>query len=736
MKYIKFLRIYIKYILRFIFDLFTSYYVFYYSSKKGYFDANFYKKNNNLTLKNSYLIFLHYFFKGYLKLKSPSLNFSTVYYYSLFPDAEQFKVNPLSDYLFRIKKQLPTIDNKFKKNFNDQGYIVPTKQNEQLKYQNEYQPCVKLYSLYLPQFHEDDLNNEFWGKGFTEWTNVKKTQKKFDGHNFKFTPIQGFYSLDDVNEIEKQCKLAKEHGLTGFCIFLYDFGNDVHPLFKIIPSLVQTITKHNLEFSFMWANEPWTRTWDGLENNKLIEQNKDVSKDQISKMVNRIKDFVKLKNYQSIDGKKIFHIYRADYFNNNHELITTIKDNFKENQIDINLITANSFSLYSKPELMKHYNYILDYPPHPNNHKSGQSFFRKFKSHMTFCYEKAYLLYNEHLNNMRNYDQRWIANIFPSWDNSPRKLDKANIFINSNEKTFKKYLINSFDYEIEKNFKDKFVYINAWNEWGEGSNLEPDVENGYWKLNSISEILNNYQSLSIEEKDDFENNNKKIIFLHIFYESDFQQLLKFCEKYPDINFFATYVAAKINYNFVKNLPKMNNLICKGVTNKGRDMRCILEALPLLKKRNYLIKGKAHFKRKKSKGGKNIKYELTLKYIDDILKIMSQTDILSEKLDNQVYCHKEYVLNHYFYYGVNEQNFHEMINMYGLPIRKSILKPFLAGGNYIFMDNENYLENFIEQLDLKNFEYDNEDYLDGKYEHSIERMIGPYFLFNDFKLKKI
>lgn len=78
----------------------------------------------------------------------------------------------------------------------------------------------------------------------------------------------------------------------------------------------------------------------------------------------------------------------------------------------------------------------------------------------------------------------------------------------------------------------------------------------------------------------------------------------------------------------------------------------------------------------------------------------------------------------------------MINMYGLPIRKSILKPFLAGGNYIFMDNENYLENFIEQLDLKNFEYDNEDYLDGKYEHSIERMIGPYFLFNDFKLKKI
>ena len=75
-------------------------------------------------------------------------------------------------------------------------------------------------------------------------------------------------------------------------------------------------------------------------------------------------------------------------------------------------------------------------------------------------------------------------------------------------------------------------------------------------------------------------------------------------------------------------------------------------------------------------------------------------------------------------------------MYGLPIRKSILKPFLAGGNYIFIDNENYLENFIEQLDPNQFSYDDEHYLDGKYEHSIERMIGPYFLFNDFELIKI
>ena len=110
--------------------------------------------------------------------------------------------------------------------------------------------------------------------------------------------------------------------------------------------------------------------------------------------------------------------------------------------------------------------------------------------------------------------------------------------------------------------------------------------------------------------------------------------------------------------------------------------------------------------------------------------------LTENTNNQIYCHKEYVLNHFFYYGVNEERFHNMINMFGLPIKKSILKPFLAGGNYLFLDQDNHLENFIEQLVIDEFEYDDENYLDGKYEHSVERMIGPYFTFHDFQLNKI
>jgi len=735
MKYLKFCKIYTKYILRLIFDFSTSYYVYYFSLKKGYFDPSFYKKNNNLLIKNKYLIFLHYFFKGYLKLKSPSQNFSTVYYYSLFPDAEQFKVNPLSHYFFNIKSKFPSIDTKFNQNFNKEGYIVPINQSEQIKYQNEFKPVVKLYALYLPQFHEDELNNKFWGKGFTEWTNVKKTQQKFPGHEFNFTPKQGYYSLDNIEEIERQCKLAKDHGITGFCIFLYDFGNDITPLYKIVPELIKTIKKYELEFSFMWANEPWTRTWDGLENNKLIEQNKNIDDQQIDKMIKRIIDFVKLDNYQSIDGKKIFHIYRPDYFINNDKLISSFKNNFRKYGIDISLIAANTFSLYSKPELLNQYDFIIDYPPHPNNDNSSKSFFRKYKSHMTFCYEKFYLLYNKHLEKIKNSQKRWIPNIFPSWDNSPRKLYNANIFINSNEKTFKKFLVNSIDYEIDKNFEDKFLYINAWNEWGEGSNLEPDDQNGYWKLNSISEILNNYQSMFLNEDRDFKNDNKKIVIAHIFYLKDFERLIQMCKKYPKINFFTTFTSAKIDFNFIKSIPAINNLIFKSVTNKGRDVRSLIESLPILKKRNYIVKGKIHFKRKKSKGGKKISYKLTLKYIDDILDKIDSIDNF-EKIDNQIYCHKEYILNHYFYYGVNESKFHDMINMFGLPIRKSIFKPFLAGGNYIFVDKENSLENFIEQLDPNQFNYDDEYYLDGKYEHSIERMIGPYFLFNDFKLVKI
>lgn len=736
MKYLNYLVFLNKYLLRLIFDFFVSYYIYFLSRKEKIFDPIFYKKTYKINLNNSFILFLHYYFKGYLQLKSPSKNFSTIYYYSLISDAYKFKVNPLSDYFFRIKKSFPTFLKNFEKNFDDNGFLVPQKQEKPIEFKNYSKPVVKIYALYLPQYHNDKLNNKFWGEGFTEWTNVKKNKPKFNGHYAEFIPLQGYYSLENEYEIEKQCKLAKAHGITGFGIFIYDFGNNTYPLFKIIPNLVKIISKYQLEFSFIWANEPWTRTWDGLNKNILIDQPTFVESDQIQNLVDRLYEYIKLDNYQKINGKKIFTIYRPDYFKNLDDILNLLKINFNKENINIEIVAANTFSLYQNKEVLKKFDIVLEYPPHPQFEESGNSFFKKYGSHLTFCYERSYLSFNKFLN-LKNklFNQRFISNIFSSWDNSPRKENNANIFINSNEKTFKKFLINSIDHEINEDFKDKVIFINAWNEWGEGSNLEPDKEFGYWKLNSISEVLNNYQSLTLPIKKNFKTQNKKIIISHIYFQKDFENLIKYVKLHPEIDFFTTYTVSKINFDYIFKLENYNNLVCLPVTNRGRDMLCIIKSLPYLNNQNYKIKAKIHFKRKQSKGGKEIKYSQTIKYIEDILKLMSSIDVEKEK-NNKIFCHKEYILNNYFYYGSNKDEFHKLIAEFDMPLKKSIFKPFLSGGNYLIIDQNNFFENFISFLDEKKFIYDDEYYSDGQYEHSIERMIGPYFLSNDFKLIKI
>lgn len=736
MKYLNYLVFLNKYLLRLIFDFFVSYYIYFLSRKEKIFDPIFYKKTYKINLNNSFILFLHYYFKGYLQLKSPSKNFSTIYYYSLISDAYKFKVNPLSDYFFRIKKSFPTFLKNFEKNFDDNGFLVPQKQEKPIEFKNYSKPVVKIYALYLPQYHNDKLNNKFWGEGFTEWTNVKKNKPKFNGHYAEFIPLQGYYSLENENEIERQCKLAKDHGITGFGIFIYDFGNNIYPLFKIIPNLVKIISKYQLEFSFIWANEPWTRTWDGLNKNILIDQPTFVEFDQIQNLVDRLYEYIKLDNYQKINGKKIFTIYRPDYFKNLDDILNLLKINFNKKNINIEIVAANTFSLYQNKEVLNKFNIVLEYPPHPQFEESGNSFFKKYGSHLTFCYERSYLSFNKFLN-LKNklFNQRFISNIFSSWDNSPRKENNANIFINSNEKTFKKFLINSIDHEINEDFKDKVIFINAWNEWGEGSNLEPDKEFGYWKLNSISEVLNNYQSLTLPIKKNFKTQNKKIIISHIYFQKDFENLIKYVKLHPEIDFFTTYTVSKINFDYIFKLENYNNLVCLPVTNRGRDMLCIIKSLPYLNNQNYKIKAKIHFKRKQSKGGKEIKYSQTIKYIEDILKLMSSIDVEKEK-NNKIFCHKEYILNNYFYYGSNKDEFHKLIAEFDMPLKKSIFKPFLSGGNYLIIDQNNFFENFISFLDEKKFIYDDEYYSDGQYEHSIERMIGPYFLSNDFKLIKI
>lgn len=177
---------------------------------------------------------------------------------------------------------------------------------------------IKTLVFYLPQFHTFKENDNWWGKGFTEWTNTKKSIPRFEGHYQPRVPHDdfGYYTLDNIETIEKQIKLAKEHGIYGFCYYYYWFSGK-----RLMEKPLDLFLKSDIDFPFClcWANENWTRSWDGLKNDILIKQDYDES--DYKKFIKDIKKYVVDKRYIYIDSKPVIMIYNPKEIPNLKETV-------------------------------------------------------------------------------------------------------------------------------------------------------------------------------------------------------------------------------------------------------------------------------------------------------------------------------------------------------------------------------------------------------------------------------
>lgn len=170
---------------------------------------------------------------------------------------------------------------------------------------------MKPIAFYLPQFHRVTENDLWWGQGFTEWTNVAKGKPNFDGHYQPHIPKDlGFYDLANVEVMRKQATLAEQYGLHGFCFYYYRFKNGRRILEKPLNNYIESDI--NFPFCYCWANENWTKTWDGLDKEILLEQNHD-SYDDID-FINEVMPSLKDERYIKVDGKPMLLVYRVDLF--------------------------------------------------------------------------------------------------------------------------------------------------------------------------------------------------------------------------------------------------------------------------------------------------------------------------------------------------------------------------------------------------------------------------------------
>lgn len=345
---------------------------------------------------------------------------------------------------------------------------------------------IKTIAFYLPQFHRIPENDKWWGTGFTEWTNVKKSKPLFKGHYQPRVPLaNNYYDLSEISILRHQSEIAQKYYIDGFCYYHYWF-NGKKLLEKPIEAMLndKSIT---MPFCFSWANEPWTRTWDGLNKEILIDQNYGNQVDWEAH-INYLIPFFKDERYIHINNHPVLLIYRTASFSEFDSMIELWNKILKGNSIK-SLYIIETLNIFQTEPSCKLSSAVIEFEPSLTiGH--GYSLFdravrkvkRDLKKGLTISdYD---FIWKKILGRKKNYpNKKSYFCAFPGWDNSPRRGSKGLVIVNFSPEKFGYYFGKLLKKSSLNN--NEFLFINAWNEWAEGAYIEPDEKYGMDFLESI-----------------------------------------------------------------------------------------------------------------------------------------------------------------------------------------------------------------------------------------------------------
>jgi lipopolysaccharide biosynthesis protein len=359
---------------------------------------------------------------------------------------------------------------------------------------------IRPIAIYLPQYHPIPENDLWWGKGFTEWNNVVKSSPRFKGHYQPHLPSDlGFYDLRLSDIREEQASLAKEYGIYGFCYYHYWF-NGKRLLNKPLDAIIES-GKPDFPFCISWANEDWTRSWDGQSGQILMHQEYSVD-DDVAHMEFLCRKFFKDKRYIKIDGKPLFIVYRVFNFPDPIKTANIWRDVARREGIgEIYLCATQSMGRQINPYNIG-FDAAMQFEPDfsalpkrsPGNFQ--QRLFNKLrikKNPYSLDYVYKYEDFIDIAIAKKSPSYKCYPGITPSWDNAARRKTNALILHHSTPELYGKWLES-----ILKNFKpyskdENFIFINAWNEWAEGNHLEPCEKWGLKYLEKTKEIVSKNQ---------------------------------------------------------------------------------------------------------------------------------------------------------------------------------------------------------------------------------------------------
>lgn len=356
------------------------------------------------------------------------------------------------------------------------------------------QKKIRALAVVLPQFHPFPENDEWWGKGFTEWTNTVKARPRYAGHYQPHLPGDlGFYDMRLLQTLKDQAALAEAYGIHGFCYYHYWFNGKMlmeRPLQEILGS-----DRPDFPFMLAWANENWSRRWDGKDKEVLIAQHYS-AEDHRNHATYLCQHVFKDPRYIRVQGKPFFLFYNTHIIPDLKVAVAIWREVAKEHGFEDlylgGIITSSEFAIDAKAAGL---DLLIDWQPDWTHLKIIPNLVQRIKNKLGWGQTYRRISYREVIDRMLakpKFSQKHFKAVVPGWDNSARRKNDAFIMDGATPEMYGEWLEKVCEDTEVYSPEENFVFINAWNEWAEGNHLEPDKK---WKrafLETTKKVLSRF----------------------------------------------------------------------------------------------------------------------------------------------------------------------------------------------------------------------------------------------------
>lgn len=359
---------------------------------------------------------------------------------------------------------------------------------------------ARIIAFYLPQFHPTPNNDKWWGKGFTEWTNVGKAKPLFHGHIQPKVPTDlGYYDLRLPESRAAQAQLAKDAGIEGFCYYHYWFGNHHEELDLPFKEVVR-LGEPDFPFCLCWANESWHKKFWNMDGNierqplaVQIYEDPRGNEEHFYSLLSAFKD----RRYIRVNGKLLFAIYKPLSFDNLEAFMKQwnalaqkeglggfyfVGQTYDTPEIDVILAKGmDACNIIRLWDCFPKYSFIL---------RKLRNIWRKITKHPLI------MPYNRVISKLvtkREEEINVIPTIIPNWDHTPRSGKGGTVITGSTPKLFGKHVTQVLEAVRNKPEQEKLVFLKSWNEWGEGNYMEPDMQWGRMYVDTLKNVIDNFK---------------------------------------------------------------------------------------------------------------------------------------------------------------------------------------------------------------------------------------------------